>query len=203
MRVWVAIGFLSVVLLGALTFKIATYFTSQEVMDVSVSTQVPVSEIESVSGLSPIPSQKALRILSPCFSREAEYSDCYIQVTFEPSYDVDGRAESRLAFWLRNTSAQVIAVVWDRCSIQLPDGDTVNVVHEDQLGALGTASSPPTTLAPGGDLFDAIFPVSEMAWTGEGWILSSGVLDQGPFSFILALDMEGRIQYYVFRFLIR
>ena len=201
MRVWVAIGFLSVVLLGALTFKIATYFTSQQTADVTVSTQIDVPEIESVRGVSP--SQKMLRILSPCFSREAEYSDCAIRLTFEASYTVDGRAESRLAFWLRNTSAQVIAVVWDRCSIQLPDGDTVNVVHEDQLGALGTASSPPTTLAPGGDLFDAVFPVSEVTWTNEGWIASSGVLDQGPFSFILALDMGGRIQYYVFRFLIR
>jgi hypothetical protein len=201
MRVWVAIGFLSVVLLGALTFTIATYFTSQQTADVTVSAQIEIPEIESVRAVSP--SQKMLRILSPCFSREAEYSDCAIRLTFEASYTVDGRAESRLAFWLRNTSAQVIAVVWDRCSIQLPDGDTVNVVHEDQLGALGAASSPPTTLAPGGDLFDAVFPVSEVAWTNEGWIVSSGVLDQGPFSFILALDMGGRIQYYVFRFLIR
>ena len=193
-----AIGFLSVVLLGALTFKIATYFTSQQTADVALSMPVDVPRIESVSGVSP--SQKILRILSPCFSREAEYSDCAIRLSFEASYDEDGRAESRLAFWLHNTSSQVIAVDWDRCSIQLPDGDTVNVVHEDQLG---TASSPPTTLAPGGDLFDAVFPVSEVAWTGEGWTATSGVLDQGPFSFILALDMGGRIQYYVFRFLIR
>ena len=196
-----AIGFLSVVLLGALTFKIATYFTEQRAADVVVSTPIDVPKVESVSGVTS--SRKMLRILSPCFSREAEYSDCAIRVSFEASYSPEGRAESRLGFWLRNTSAQVIAVDWDRCSIQLPDGDTVNVVHEDQLGSLGRASSPPTTLAPGGDLFDAVFPVSEVVWTDKGWIATSGVLDQGPFSFVLALDMGGRIQYYVFRFLIR
>jgi hypothetical protein len=58
-------------------------------------------------------------------------------------------------------------------------------------------------VAPKGDLFDAVFPISEVDWTEEGWRVSSGVLDRGPFSFILALDVEGRVQYYVFRFLIR
>lgn len=196
MRVWVAIGFLTVLLLGAFTFNLVSRITAPASPEVTPS-------LPQVFGLASTPVQKRLRMLSPFFSQTATYGDCVIEVSFDGSYTADGKVESRLPLWLHNTSNSVIAVVWDRCSLQLPNGDTVNILHEDQLGSFGTASSPPTTLAPGGSLVDAVFPVSEVEWTDRGWVVSSGVLDRAPFSFILAIDVGGRIQYYVFRFLIR
>jgi len=45
------------------------------------------------------------------------------------------------------------------------------------------------TVAPGGDLFDAAVPITEISSNGAGgWSLTRGVLDSGAFTFVLAIE---------------
>ncbi len=161
-----------------------------------------VPEVEEVTGESVLP-LPSIEMLDPTYSEKAVFADCGIRASFEIAYTASGDVESELAFWLHNGTDDVIAVDWNRCSMQLPGGDTVNVVHEEQVGIFKTALSPPTAIAPDSDLFSTVFPVSELDWTADDWIVSSNVLDQGPFKFVLALEAAGDIQYFPFRFIIR
>jgi hypothetical protein len=158
--------------------------------------------------------EKTLEMLDPAYSEKAVYADCNARFVFEISQTPEG-VESKLSLWLHNLTDQVIAVVWDRCSIQLPNANTVNIVHEghdpnDSWRYLTRAGSfPPTSVAPHGELFDTVIPVSEIILAKntedatESFSVSSGVLDQGPFMFVLAVEIGGQINYYTFRFLIR
>jgi hypothetical protein len=127
---------------------------------------------------------KSLELLDPIYSEKAVFQDGTIRVSFDVSQDTTG-VESRLSFWLHNTSGSVINVLWDRCSIMLPEGNTVSVLSEEGLKyGTGTALS----IAPAGDLFDAMIPMSELAWTESGYDVSSSVLDQGIFTVVLAVE---------------
>lgn len=127
---------------------------------------------------------KSLELLDPVYSEKAVFQDGTIRVSFDVSQDATG-VESRLSFWLHNTSGSVINVLWDRCSIQLPEGNTVSVLSEGGLQyGTGTALS----IAPAGDLFDAMIPMSELTWMESGPDVSSNVLDQGIFTVVLAIE---------------
>jgi len=127
---------------------------------------------------------KSLELLDPVYSEKAVFQDGTIRVSFDVSQDATG-VESRLSFWLHNTSGSVINVLWDRCSIQLPEGNTVSVLSEEGLQyGTGTALS----IAPAGDLFDAMIPLSELTWTEIGYDVSHNVLDQGIFTVVLAIE---------------
>ena len=127
---------------------------------------------------------KSLELLDPIYSEKAVFQDGTIRVSFDVSQDATG-VESRLSFWLHNTSGSVINVLWDRCSIMLPEGNTVSVLSEEGLKyGTGTALS----IAPAGDLFDAMIPMSELGWTESGYDVSSSVLDQGIFTVVLAVE---------------
>ena len=127
---------------------------------------------------------KSLELLDPVYSEKAVFQDGTIRVSFDVSQDATG-VESRLSFWLHNTSGSVINVLWDRCSIQLPEGNTVSVLSEEGLQyGTGTALS----IAPAGDLFDAMIPMSELTWMESGPDVSSNVLDQGIFTVVLAIE---------------
>ncbi len=128
----------------------------------------------------------SLELLDPIYSEKAVFQDGTIHVSFDASQDADG-IESRLAFWLHNTSGGVISVLWDRCSIQLPDGNTIGVLGEQ---GLTYGSGPALSIAPAGDLFDAMIPVSEMTWTETGYGISHGILDQGVFTVVLAIERD-------------
>jgi len=175
---------------------------------------------------------KSLEMLGPAYSEKAVFQDETIRIAFKGSFSEDG-VESRLPFWLHNVSGGVVNVLWDRCSIQLPSGNTVNVVNEEGLGAV-RPSGGTISIAPAGDLFDAVLPVSQLSWSDEGgWSVSTGILDKGTFTFVLALDVpvlcpklppgapeciepvparrdlsergcaERRVVYYTFRFVVR
>jgi len=188
-KIGIVAAIMGALLLGGLVLRYRT--AAPEVPEVSEETETSVL---------PLPS---LEMLEPTYSEKAVYADCGIRISFEIFYTSSGEVESKLAFWLNNATGDVIAVDWNRCSMQLPSGDTVNIVHEEQVGIFKTAISPPTAIAPGSDLFSTVFPVSELDWTAEEWIVSSNVLDQGPFKFVLALEAAGDIQYVPFRFIIR
>ena len=127
---------------------------------------------------------KSIELLDPIYSEKAVFQDGTIRVSFDVSQDATG-VESRLSFWLHNTSGSVINVLWDRCSIQLPEGNTVSVLSEEGLQyGTGTALS----IAPAGDLFDAMIPMSELTWMESGPDVSSNVLDQGIFTVVLAIE---------------
>lgn len=187
----------------------------------------PVTVVEPVTEVKIVPRQ-SLEMLDPIYSEKAVFSDRTIRVSFQASITEDG-AESRLPFWIHNVSGDVINILWDRCSMQLPDGNTVNVVNENSqnLFALGGRT---ISIAPSGDLFDAFIPISEIVWTDEGADLTTHVFDRGTFTLVLAVERaipldpcappvqpgcdgvammripasEGReIVYYTFRFLLR
>ena len=151
--------------------------------------------------------QKTLEMLAPDYSEKGIYEDDTIRISFKDSLTEDG-IESKLPFWLHNTSDDAVTVLWDRCSLQLPSANTVNIVNETQIDSYSIMHARPLSVAPGGDLFDAIIPISEVTWTDDGWALSTNVLDQGPFFFVLAVEvgsecMPSQIRYYTFRFIIR
>ena len=144
-----------------------------------------VSEVETPEEVTVI-QEETLELLDPIYSEKAVYQDGTIRIAFDASYTSEG-LESRLPFWIHNVSGDVINVVWDRCSLQLPEGNTVKIVSESDLGLFGGMGET-ISIAPSGDLFDAIIPVTEISWTDDGWDLSVDVLDQGTFSFVLAVE---------------
>ena len=134
--------------------------------------------------------EDTLEMLDPIYSEKAVFQDGTIRIAFDASYTDEG-LQSRLPFWLHNISGNVINILWDRCSLQLPDGNTVKVLSEESLTHFGTPGST-ISIAPSGDLFDAIIPVSEFAWAEEpSWSVSTGVLDTGSFILVLAIERGG------------
>ena len=123
----------------------------------------------------------SLEMLDPIYSEKAVFQDNTIRIAFNVSHTEEG-VESRLPFWIHNISDDVISILWDRCSIQLPCGNTVNVINEEGPTVGGSIS-----IAPAGDLFDAVVPVSEVV-EGETFTVTTAVFDQGTFTFVLAID---------------
>ena len=158
-------------------------------------------------------SEKQLELLDPEYSEKAVYADCNVRVIFEIS-EVPAGVESKLSFWLHNLTNEVITVVWDRCSMQLPNANTVNIIHEGQAPQdvwrfmARSGSFPPTAIAPHGELFDTVIPISEISLNEAGtddaaFSVTTGLLDEGPFLFVLAMEIGGELQYHTFRFLVR
>ena len=133
--------------------------------------------------------QETLELLDPVYSEKAIFQDRTIRIAFNASYGEEG-IESRLPFWLHNVSPDVINVLWDRCSIQLPSGNTVAILNEQSTQHFVPPSSM-ISIAPAGDLFDAVIPVTEIEWYDEGWSITSGVLDAGAFTLVLAIERNG------------
>ena len=146
---------------------------------------VPVVVEEPAVDVTILP-QQTLEMLDPVYSEKAVFQDGAIRIAFNGAFTEDG-VESRLPFWLHNVSDDGINILWDRCSIQLPCGNTVNTVNEggqDFLAFVGRTIS----IAPAGDLFDAFIPVSEITWTDDGPYLTTNVLDEGTFTLVLAIE---------------
>jgi hypothetical protein len=157
--------------------------------------------------------EKKLELLDPEYSEKAVYADCNVRVIFEISQAPAG-VESKLSFWLHNLTNEVITVVWDRCSMQLPNANTVNIIHEGQAPndpwrfMTRSGSFPPTAIAPHGELFDTVIPISEISLNeasdrDAAFSVTADLLDEGPFMFILAMEIGGELKYHTFRFLIR
>jgi hypothetical protein len=157
--------------------------------------------------------EKKLELLDPEYSEKAVYADCNVRVIFEIS-QAPTVVESKLSFWLHNLTNEVITVVWDRCSMQLPNANTVNIIHEGQAPndpwrfMTRSGSFPPTAIAPHGELFDTVIPISEISLNeasdrDAAFSVTADLLDEGPFMFILAMEIGGELKYHTFRFLIR
>jgi hypothetical protein len=130
--------------------------------------------------------QKTLEMLDPVYSEKAVFHDQTIRIAFDAAFTTDG-IESRLPFWIHNVSTDVINILWDRCSIQLPCGNTVNIVNDagpETFAPIGRSIS----IAPAGDLFDAFIPVTEIIWTDDTPSLTTDVLDDGIFTLVLAVE---------------
>ncbi len=129
---------------------------------------------------------QSLELLDPVYSEKAVFQDGTIRVSFNASFVKEG-FESRIPLWIHNVSGDVITILWDRCSIQLPGGNTVGILTEEGL-KYGTG--PALSIASTCDLFDALIPVSEIVWTDsdDGYDVTTGVLDQGTFTVVLAVE---------------
>ena len=151
--------------------------------------------------------QKTLEMLGPVYSEKGIFQDDTIYVSFKASINGDNAVESRIPIWIHNVSSDAIVILWDRCSITLPNGNTVPIVPESRLNS--TKDLPHVlTIAPDGDLFDALIPITEFTKNDGGYTLSTGVLDRGPFLLTLAMETAGgscsrTIKYYSFRLIIR
>lgn len=157
--------------------------------------------------------EKKLELLDPEYSEKAVYADCNVRIIFEISQAPTG-VESKLSFWLHNLTSEVITVVWDHCSMQLPNAHTVNIIHEGQAPndpwrfMTRSGSFPPTAIAPYGELFDTVIPISEISLNeasdrNAAFTITTDLLDEGPFMFVLAMEIGGELKYHAFRFLIR
>jgi len=169
---------------------------------------------------------QSLELLDPVYSEKAVFQDGTLRVSFNASFVEEG-FESRIPLWIHNVSGDVITILWDRCSIQLPGGNTVGILTEEGL-KYGTG--PALSIASTCDLFDALIPLSEISWTDsdDGYDVTTGVLDQGTFTVVLAVErtvwclppvldecgvpvpatMVGgatsrEVVYYTFRFIVR
>ena len=145
----------------------------------------PVVVEETVAEVAILP-QQTLEMLDPVYSEKAVFHDDTIRIAFDAAFTEDG-VESRIPFWIHNVSDDVINILWDRCSIQLPCGNTVNTINEagpDYFAAIGRTIS----IAPAGDLFDAFIPVTEIVWTDDTPALTTDVLDDGIFTLVLAIE---------------
>jgi hypothetical protein len=193
----------------------------------------PVQPVEDVAVTKvTVLEQETLEMLDPIYSEKAVFQDETIRIAFDTTYAEEG-VESRLSFWIHNVSDNVINILWDRCSMQLPCGNTVKIINEERLHS----PVPPErtiSIAPAGDLFDAVIPVSEFHWNAEeeGWSVSTSVLDDGTFTLVLGIERgaprpkladpceepargpgrepagqqqpaERQIVYYTFRFVVR
>lgn len=146
---------------------------------------VPVVVEEPVAEIAILP-QQTLEMLDPIYSEKAVFHDDTIRIAFDGAFNEDG-VESKIPFWIHNVSDDVINILWDRCSIQLPCGNTVNTVNEagpDFFALIGRTIS----IAPAGDLFDAFIPVTEIVWTDGTPSLTTNVLDEGIFTLVLAIE---------------
>ena len=129
-----------------------------------------------------------LEMLDPIYSEKAVFQDDTIRIAFDVSLSEEG-VDSRLPFWLHNISDSAITVLWDRCSIMLPEDNTVNVINEG--GLTHFAPGGVISVAPAGDLFEAVIPVTEIDLESEsGFAVTTGVLDQGTFAFVLAIERQ-------------
>ncbi|MCK4570891.1 hypothetical protein KAT84_02960 [Candidatus Bipolaricaulota bacterium] len=145
----------------------------------------PVPVEEPVAEVTILP-QQTLEMLDPIYSEKAVFHDQTIRIAFDAAFTEDG-VESRIPFWIHNVSDDVINILWDRCSIQLPCGNTVNTVNEagpDYFAPIGRTIS----IAPAGDLFDAFIPITEILWTDGTPYLTTDVLDEGIFTLVLAIE---------------
>ena len=172
-------------------------------------TPAPQPVVDQVPAASaPAAPQLSLEMLGPVYSEKAVYQDGLIRMSFKTPL-TDNGIESDLPFWLHNASGEVITVLWDRCSLQLPSGNTVNIVNRGPAGAIADSLADRLiSIAPGGDLFDTIVPISEITQVDGELALTTDVLSQGPFQFVLALQVGGdcspqQIKYYTFQFIIR
>ncbi|UCF10058.1 MAG: hypothetical protein JSW65_08380 [Candidatus Bipolaricaulota bacterium] len=166
---------------------------------------LPVAEVVQEEDCAVI-QDLTLEMLDPVYSEKAVFDDGLIRASFDVAQSADG-IESGLSLWLHNSTDDAIVVHWDLCSFQLPDSDTVNIVHEDQAGEFAEWLPSTLTLGPGGDLFTTIYPIGDVEML-EGWCGSFGVLTEGPFSFVLAIEGGGTcaeryLVYYPFRFVVR
>lgn len=169
-------------IMGALLLFGLFMASNEPVIVESVAVPVVEEPVVEVTVLS----QQTLEMLDPIYSEKAVFHDETIRISFDGSFNEDG-IESRLPFWIHNVSSDVINILWDRCSIQLPCGNTVNTVNEagpDYFAPVGRSIS----IAPAGDLFDAFIPVSEIIWTDETPYLTTDVLDDGIFTLVLAVE---------------
>ncbi|MCD6141175.1 hypothetical protein J7J55_00390 [Candidatus Bipolaricaulota bacterium] len=151
--------------------------------------------------------QKTLEMLGPVYSEKGVFQDDALYISFKAAIDGDNKVESKIPVWIHNVSSDAIVILWDRCSITMQDGNTVPLVPESHLTA--TEALPDViTIAPGGDLFEALIPVTEITRTDGGYTLSTEAIDQGPFLLTLAVEATGdgcarTIRYYPFRLIIR
>ncbi|MBU1049469.1 hypothetical protein KKG90_05520 [Candidatus Bipolaricaulota bacterium] len=145
----------------------------------------PVVIAEPVAGVTILP-QQSLEMLDPVYSEKAVFHDDTIRIAFDAAFNEDG-VESKIPFWIHNVSDDVINILWDRCSIQLPCGNTVNTMNEagpEFFAPIGRTIS----IAPAGDLFDAFVPVTEIVWTDDTSSLTTNVLTEGIFTLVLAIE---------------
>jgi hypothetical protein len=162
---------------GLLLYKPAEPVAVAPVAPVAPAPETTVKEVTIVH-------TQSLELLDPVYSEKAVFQDDTLRVSFNASFVEEG-FESRIPLWIHNVSGDVIAILWDRCSIQLPGGNTVGILTEEGL-KYGTG--PALSIASTCDLFDALIPVSEIAWTEDGYGVTTGVLDQGTFTVVLAVE---------------
>ena len=143
--------------------------------------EVTVAEVTEVTEVTIVP-QQTLEMLDPVYSEKAVFHDETIRIAFDASIGEEG-IESRLPFWIHNVSGDVINILWDRCSMQLPCGNTINTINEAGPASLAFADRT-ISIAPGGDLFDAFVPVSEIIRTEDSQSITTGVLDDGIFTLV-------------------
>ncbi len=169
--------------------------------------QAPAPATQPVTAPEPtIVPQLSLEMLGPVYSEKAVYDDGTIHIAFKPAISDTGVVTSSLGFWLHNLSSDVVTVLWDRCSLQLPSGNTVNIVNGAAFNGISDKSV--IAIPPDGDLFETVIPKSEITQDAAGSSISTDILDKGPFQFVLALEVGGdctpqQIGLYTFRFVIR
>ena len=145
-------------------------------------------------------SADSFRLLQPARSNSLSYSDENILISFTMRPAELGIGYEGIGFTITNRSTQAIAVNWDRTSVALPSGQTSNVLHEGTKYMQAGASTPPTTIPPGGKLSDSVIPSRNISYS-EGWYVHGMNITTGSqFGLYLTLDGAGMSSPYNFVF---
>jgi len=105
-----------------------------------------------------------------------------------------------ISFMFNNNSSQAIAIDWNRTSITLPNGQTSNVIHEGIKFISAGSPLPPTTVPPGGKLYDSVIPTCNISYS-EGWYVQGmGITAGSQFGLYLVLDSDETPPAYNFVF---
>lgn len=134
---------------------------------------------------------------------DGSFQDERIAVVWQPRPD-------RLSFRLTNRSAASLRVLWDDASFVGIDGTSDRVMHHGVKYADRSASQPPSAVARGATLDDAVVPTSKVYWQESlGTWQSRPLVEPREISsndaqrevrVLLPVETEGTVIEYVFGF---
>lgn len=145
-------------------------------------------------------SAATFRMLQPVQNDVLFYSGANIEISFAMRPEEYGIGYEGISFVIVNKSTHPIAIDWDRSSITLPNGQTSNVMHEGTLFISRSTSTPPTTIPPGGKLYDSALPTRNVFYS-DGWQIQSMAIKTGSqFGLYLTLSDDETTSGYNFTF---
>lgn len=115
-------------------------------------------------------------------------------------------AVEAVGFTIQNNTDNRMLIVWDESSFVLPDGDSSRVYHFGVKYSQREQSQPPTVIAPGARVDEAVLPTDYTYYRsgGGGWttipIVNMSSPSEVTFRAFLSLEVNGEVRMLDMRF---